>query len=120
MIRIEEIKWLSKEDAEAEVWLSDGCYKLLCFAHPYKPEFENGGYFLHTLGADHIVRSLKEEFEVQQINETFSHYLTGKLIDIKEKIIKVGEFNIYLDNFLPGDLVEEMFLSFSCERIDLD
>lgn len=34
MLKIININWLSKEALEAEVTLTDGKFKLICFSHP--------------------------------------------------------------------------------------
>ncbi|EHM7983023.1 hypothetical protein [Elizabethkingia anophelis] len=35
MIKVNKIEWLSKEAKEAEVYLSDDNFNIICFAHPF-------------------------------------------------------------------------------------
>ena len=121
MVIIEKINWISKEAGEAEVLLSDGSFKILCFAHPFqKTELEEVTSPLNTLFAENIVRAGKTEYAIEKNpNEPFSYFLTGELIDRENQIIKIGEFHIELDTALPQGINIGEYISLSCDRIDL-
>lgn len=117
MIKINKIKWLSQNAKEAEVYLSDGKYNLLCFSHPFDQN-SNNLLLIHTLNATDICKT-DENVSIIKTDSSFGYSLVGEAIDVLKRQVKIGEFIIELDNPLPNDIKEGNYISFNCERIDI-
>ena len=109
MIKIENVNWLSKIAQEAEVCLSDGDFQIVCFSQPFYHEVELPLYAINT-------SSSERKYSVEKKGESFEYKFSGKIID--KEHIKIGEFIIQLDAPLPKD-IEEGYISFECERVDI-
>ena len=120
MIKIEKIVWMSKEANEAEIYLSDGKFNIISFSHPFNGS--EGDLFdgiLYGFNATRIFSSEEKKFSIEKSSDYFGYLFIGILIDSKMKHVKVGEFVIELDNDIPLDILENTYISFECERIDL-
>jgi len=62
------------------------------------------------------VCSSERKYSVEKKGESFEYKFSGKVI-YKEHI-KIGEFIIQLDVPLPKN-IEEGYISFKCERVDI-
>lgn len=121
MIKIDKIEWLSEEAREAEVYISDENFDIICFACPLDQDMgDEVPLPLYTLHAEHIYL-LKDEdvFSVEKEGTGFSYSLSGCVIDKENNQIKVGEFILELDSPLPGDIGIGDYVSFVCARIDI-
>ncbi len=47
----------------------------------------------------------------------YSYKIQGKFIG--NKMVKIGEINIFVDGYIPADIQIDEFISFYCMRIDL-
>lgn len=122
MIKINKINWLSKEAKEAEVYLSDDTFNIVCFAQPFEQNI--GDKILHplyTLNAKIIHKLLREDqtslIEKNGIN--FEYKLAGQLIDKKNNYMQIGDFIINIDTPIPNDFQEGDFIFLTCDRIDI-
>ena len=125
MIKIVKIDWFGDPSStyldEADVYLSDGTFLLMTFAHP----FENGkvGDILSPLILDvsdiiNITKLDKKQFLIEKTNDDFYSYrLAGKVMDAE--IIKIGEFLFDLEGDLPKEIKKGDYISFLVYRIDL-
>lgn len=113
MIKIENVNWLSKTAQEAEVCLSDGDFQIVCFSQPFYHEVKLPLYAINT---NNIVCSSERKCLVEKKGESFEYKFSGKIID--KEHIKIGGFIIRLDVPLPKD-IEEGYVSFECERVDI-
>ncbi len=120
MFKIEKMNWHSKEALEAEVYISDGMYEFLFFAHPFHGK---QGQIINSefgaLNSSNIYRIDSDKFRIEKLQDFFAYRIGGKVICMKECIIQIGSFHIKLDDYLPGDLVEGEYISFECDRLDL-
>ena len=113
MIKIENVNWLSKTAQEAEVCLSDGDFQIVCFSQPFYHEVRLPSYAINT---NNIVCSSERKCSVEKKGESFEYKFSGKILN--KEHIKIGEFIIQLDVPLPKD-IEEGYISFECERVDI-
>ena len=121
MIKLKKINWISKEIKEAELYLSDGEFNLVCFSQPFDVD-ANFSFItpLYTLNANEVIRDFNEEMRVVKRAETpFGYELSGKVIDKENSRIRLGKFLIELDIDLPNDIYNNDYVSFKCERIDV-
>jgi hypothetical protein len=121
MVKIKEIIHCGGESCEeADVVITDGQFDLLCFCYPCK--YEKGQIFneyIRTLDADNIIRAENQNFEVNKLSDHFSYQLSGKLIDKTKGIIAIGKINIEVGGYIPPDINEGEFISFSTYRLDV-
>lgn len=120
-MRINKINWISEEALEAEVIVTDGTFKVICFAQPLT--YQEGSELSEPIccfDTTNIVRSDDNKYKVEKLAGYFSYYLTGRLIDRINGIVRVGGLLFELEGkMLPGDIKEGEFISFCCERLDL-
>ena len=121
MVIINKINWLSKEAKEAEVYLSDGKFDIICFCHPFS---KNIGYEislpLYTINTDRVYKLYEnKKYAVEKIGNGFEYHLAGQVKDCLKNQIQVGKFLFEIDTPLPRDIEEEDYVSFTCDRIDI-
>ncbi len=111
---------MSKEAKEAEVYLSDGRFEIICFSHPFNQETEENILLpLYALNAKDIHFYEENEFSVEKEGSTFEYKLTGYVVNKDDHQIKVGEFIIQLDIPLLNEVQKGDYISFVCDRIDI-
>jgi hypothetical protein len=120
-MQIIKIDWLSQEALEAEVTISDDTYNLICFSQPF--QYKVGTKLtepLYCLNVSQTVKSHDKKPGIERLDDHFSYRLSGKLYDKENLLILVGELCLELDiETLPGDILENDFLTFECSRIDI-
>lgn len=84
MIKIDKIKWMSVEAREAEVYISDGNFNIICFSCPLDQGIgDEVPLPLYTLYSDHIYRLKDEEAVsgIEKVGNNFDYWLSGCVID---------------------------------------
>ena len=121
MIDIIKINWLSQEGKEAEVYLFDDNFNIICFSHPLNKKIGDEITLpLYALNAKKIYRVNGEKrFLVEKGASDFGYKLSGEVIDKSKNQVKIGKFIIELDISLPSDIEVNNYVSFICDRIDL-
>lgn len=119
-MNIKNINWISEDASEAIVTVVDNKnFSLNCFSQPCKYYLNDKIDCLYTYDAANIRKSNMKQFVIEKNNNDLGYYLVGKIIDLKQKIIKVNGFKLELDNEIPVDIKEKEFIEFTCTRIDL-
>ena len=121
MIRISKVYWLSEDAKEAEIYLSDGDFSIVCFSQPFNQVVgDNISLPLYALNTRDI-SSLngEEKFAVKKGEAAFEYNLSGRVISTEGNHVKIGEFIIALDLPLPNDIQTGDYISFVCDRIDI-
>lgn len=118
---IQEIIWLERSCLEAELIVSDGAYRLLCFSCPcehavgdelHKP--------LECLDVHDICVAEENVYDVEKGKNPYSYSLCGKICDINKGIIRVGEIKLHVaQNRIPKDIQSGQFVCFSTSRVDI-
>ncbi|MCP4745962.1 MAG: hypothetical protein GY874_07450 [Desulfobacteraceae bacterium] len=121
MVSVKEIKWISKEALEAEVIITDGQFELLCFSHPFeKKKGEQLTEPLTALDPDKIVKLGTPSSHIEKLGNTFDYLIAGKLIRKKSGYMRLGDIIIEIDSHaIPGDIKEDDYISFRCNRLDI-
>ncbi len=91
---------------EADIIVTDGVHEIMCYCHPIEnPQVNQNVKSISTLAADKIMTAPYEEPNVKKTDESYYSYdLIGKIINIDESLISIGELIIKLDGYLPGDI----------------
>ncbi|SEN50337.1 hypothetical protein SAMN04489762_2408 [Terribacillus saccharophilus] len=113
--------WLSKEALEAEITVSDGAHNIMCFSQPFQYELgSNLDEPLYCFNVTELVRSKDNIPYVEKLNDHFSYRLTCKMHDKENQQVLLGKILLELDNdTIPGDILEDDFITFECQRIDI-
>jgi hypothetical protein len=119
IVKVKNINWISKEDKEAEVYITDGVYTVKGFSHPcYLNLGQELSQPLLTLDCKIIGKVEDSMEEVVEIREPFSHLVIARVLDTAKGIVSIGQIKLEVDN-LPGDLVSNDLIELLIERIDL-
>lgn len=121
MIKITNIKWLSKEALEAKLTVSDGLFEIICFAHPFKGQINDEiNCPINILNPEEIFKLDKQVYSLKLTDE-LGYKIEGKITDKIKGQMKVGNIILELDNpkFLPNDIFNDDFVSLSCDRLDV-
>jgi len=117
-MKIREIVKSNRKDREADVFVSDGYFNLLCYLHPAdKVQVGQIVDVIDSLYCSNIIRSTNREYHIEK-KEIYSYELTARVVDRKKQLVKVGDILIYLDAAIPGDIMNDEFISFSVLRLD--
>ena len=120
-MNVKNISWISKDASEAIVTVVDNKnFSLNCFWQPCEYDINDKIDCLYTFNVDNIKKSNIKQFVIEKNNDDLGYYLVGKIMNLKQKIIKVNDFKLELDNEIPSDIKEKEFIEFTCSRIDLD
>lgn len=118
---ISDILYFNKEDSEAEVSVSDGRYTVNCYAYPVKIVSVNQRVkTVYGFGCTNITKSKERKYAVKKLSQYFAYLLTAQVVDTERGIVRIGELFIYLDDFIPGDIINGDYVTFSVSRLDCD
>ncbi len=107
----------NKNTGEADIMITDGQYKILCYAYPF--EDEDKRFALVTHMAKDVMRVETREYKLEKsISGYYSYNIQGEIIDIKKRIVKVGDILIALEDVIPKDINTHDFIEFSVARVD--
>ena len=102
---------------EASLIVSDGTNELLCYCCLF--DKKNGIIEITTFLCDNIIRI---DFPTcnykKQTSSYYSYVLQGKVIDIEQRIVSVGNILIRLDSEIPKDIHAGEYVSFNVMRLD--
>ena len=120
-MRIKNIKWLSKEALEAEVYIEDENLDFVCFSQPLThPLGKDIKGHIHCYANSQVAINQNKEIGLNKLSEPFVYEINGILVNKTEALIQVNQIIFELDlKDAPGDLDEGDYVSFSCQRLDL-
>lgn len=118
---IEEIEWLDKEGKEAIVKVANNANILRCFSCPCT--YNIGDVLtepLECLDVQSIILCETNENSIEKLGDTFKYKLKGEVKDVQNGIVKVFDFELHIDEeYIPGDILNGMYIQFSVSRIDI-
>lgn len=121
MVTISKITMISESSLEAEVLVTDGFIELVCFSQPC--DFVVNKILtepVYCFNNKNVVRFLSEKCHIEKLKESLAYNIFGKLIDKKNYLVKVGEIVLQLEeDSIPKDILENEYVSFYCQRIDI-
>ncbi len=112
--RISEIDTFS---GEADVVVSDGKYKLLCYAY-LQGDIQVGMVIksIEALFVTGIEKSSTTEHLVKKEQFYYAYELQGKVVDIVKPTVSIGKIFVDLDTPLPKDILKNDYIRFKAER----
>lgn len=121
LMYIKEILHYDEESREADVFISDGQFELLCYVHPYIPDgFDKLKSPLSAYMTENVMRALENAYKTEKLQSGYYSYrLHGKIIDLQKRLVAVGHIIIELENVIPKDIGEGEFIEFTVMRIHL-
>lgn len=105
-------------EQEADILVSDGKYEILCYALPYSAGDKEKDFTLSVFMSENVMRALKNEYSAEKTDGYYGYKLTGRLFDLKNRLVAVGGIVIELENNIPKDIAENEFVEFEVGRID--
>ena len=116
---VAEILYFNKEDSEAEVSISDGLYTINCYAHPVNKVWINQHInTIYGFECVDIIKSYETNYAIQKLPKHYAYQLTAQVVDKESGIVRIGEIFIKLDNYIPNDIINGDYVSFSVLRLD--
>lgn len=114
---IKEIIDYDRNTGEADVLITDAQYEILCYAYPF--ENKNKQFTLNTFMAKAVKHIDAREYKVKKSTDGYySYFIQGEVVDIKSRLVKVGDIFIALEDVIPKDIKTQDFIEFSTLRID--
>ena len=116
---ISEILELNKNDKEADVYVSDGNYNIMCYIYPID-SVQIGAVIkkIITYGCKKITRTNDCLFNVEKLSDYYSYFITAKVKSREENLVVIGNILVQLDDYIPNDISDEEYVSFFVERFD--
>lgn len=117
---VEKIISFDKHDQEADLIVSDGINKVLCYAYPIsKVQINQKINSICGFDCTNIERANKSESDINKLQEHYAYTLVGKVVSKENNLVHVGELEVYLDEQIPHDILENEFIIFNVTRLDL-
>lgn len=108
------------DSLEFDIFVTDGKYSVMCYAHGLYVEVGNEiTEPLMCLTVHEGIHSEDPNYEIIKLDRYYSYSLTGKVVDKESQIIEVGNLKFKLDMYdIPNDVSNNDFLTIIVERID--
>jgi len=117
---IKDIKWLSKEACEAIVLVGSENVECSAFYHPCLVDI---GYKINepllALETKNIMKVDNSETSILQRSNPLDSEIIAKIISVSKKLVCINSINIELDSPLPGGVIENDYVKFTCMRLDV-
>lgn len=116
---ISKILEFNKDDCEADVYVSDGTFSIMCYAYPVD-EICLGQEInaVFSYGCKDIVREDENTFRVKKLPQYYAYLITAQVLSRKESYVQIGKMSIQLDNTMPADISDGDFVTFSVVRFE--
>ena len=119
-MHVEKIITFNKYDQEADLLISDGVNKVLCYAYPINNvQINQEINSVYGFDCVDIERANENKYVITKRQDYYAYSLTGKVISKNVSLVRVGELEIYLDEPIPNDIQENEFIIFNVTRLDL-
>lgn len=116
---ISKILEFSKDDHEADVYVSDGTFTIMCYGYPVGRVCsgqEITAVFSH--GCKNVVREDEHTFRIKKLPQYYAYSITAQILSHEECSVQIGKIRIQLDAPMPADISDGDFVSFSVARFD--
>ena len=118
---VKSIFWIEESSREAEVEVSDGKFRLMCFSCPCShSEGDIVTERLECLDVKNIESANEEKYFIEKGGGYFSYKICGKIVDVKAGTLKLGNVELHIDSAkIPKDIYENQYVVFETSRIDI-
>ena len=116
---ISRIIEFSRDDREADVYVSDGTFTIMCYAYPIDSVCL--GQEITTVfsyGCTDVVREVERTFRIKKLPQYYAYSINAQVLSHKEGSVQLGKICIQLDATMPADISDGDFVSFSVVRFD--
>ncbi len=117
---ISKILEFSKDDREADVYISDGTFSILCYAYPVDSVYL-GQHITAVVsyGCENIVREDEHVFCIKKLSQYYAYAITAQVLSHQESSVQIGKICMQLDATMPADITDGDFVSFSVVRLEV-
>lgn len=116
---IKKIVQISKDDSEADIYVSDGVFDILCYVNPLGTIAEHKQITsVYGFMCSDVVRTEKKVASIVKLPEYYAYRIIGKIFSKGERIIQLGGILIHLDTEIPNDMEDGEFVSVAVLRFD--
>ncbi len=118
-MKVVKIDWMDEGALEAVITVLSGDSTFQAFSHPCS--YKVGDIIrspLMSLDDENIVRVDSTTPMIKQIGDTFRHEIIAKVENVKKSLVSVGDVEIELGRYLPGDIIDGDYISFQSSRLD--
>ena len=89
----------------------------MTYAQPFNNDKDI--FELYAVKSKNIMRALEPGSAVNKTDDGYYAYkLQGKIIDLENRIVTVGDIKIMLENSIPNDIKVNEYIEFDVLRID--
>ena len=108
-------------DKDADVYITDGQYELICYIYPYTDKYNTYSIVdcIYGFMCSDITVSNVKEYDIIKLEQYYSYKVTAIVVSAKESIVKVGNMRIMLDAKIPGDICSGEYVHFTAIRFDV-
>jgi hypothetical protein len=120
-MKIEEIRWLSKEADEAEVLVSGGPYRCEVYSQPCNAKIGDSlDDRLHLFGVRDAMLTEISELGIHKLDSAgLAQRVVARVSDAQQGYLTVGDIQFTADDPLPEGIREGDVITLECARIDL-
>lgn len=115
MIRILDFDAISDE---CDYVINKANIELICYG-TYDKEYNSKPFVIHSFLASNIVKSKVENCYSIKNESYYAYKINGKIVDLANKKVSLGDIYILLDEKLPGDLKLGDYINFDVLRLDI-
>ena len=116
---VEKIESFCASSMEADVYVSDGVHRILCFVHPIDSvSVYQKVMSVEALFCSDLIRAEEKLCAVQKLPGYYAYAITAKVVSRAEGFVCVGDIPIQLDCPVPKDILEGEYVFFTVGRLD--
>lgn len=119
MMYIRSIASYEKDDNEADIYVTDGDFQVLCYVSDMKTLKSNEAVSLVcAYGCSNVQLSDVKHFELHKLHDHYAYSFVGRILSKSNRLICIGKINIELDTEIPNDCSIGDYVEFSVIRLD--
>ena len=115
MIKIFDFDTVSNE---CDYLIKNANIELICYGM-YDKEYHSKPFVINSFLASNIIKSNKNVFYSTKKESYYAYNINGKIVDLANKNISLGEICVLLDEKIPGDLKSGDYINFDVLRLDI-
>ena len=117
---IKRIESFDKESGEADVYVSDGTYEVLCYSCSFNEALKSKQIdCIYALGCEDVYKSSLQSFDMIKNQSYYAYSFVAQVISKSLKRVRVGELIIEIDSYIPNDIFDGEYVWCSAQRFDI-